>query len=221
MAEMLSELPENHPDRARILKGYKLMMVVAAEVPGQGRHVARAHRQRRCVAGELFSSAMFTFAMITGVKTWLARRRHLRPRRSQGMDRRRRLRRPEPRRHPGLRGHRQEGLARVLLPAQAPHRRLPRPGPGPLGRLRPPPRRKVTPTQPTQIRVPHDHRGLIAVIVGFLSSPILNCHPELAEGSCGCFLPNSPPASPPHQSPAPPPAPSPTPASAPTVPPPP
>lgn len=35
MAEMLSTLPENHPDRARIMKGYKLMMTALLKYQGK------------------------------------------------------------------------------------------------------------------------------------------------------------------------------------------
>src|SRR5258707_3690097 len=35
MAEMLRSLPENHPDRARILKGYKLMMASLLRYQGK------------------------------------------------------------------------------------------------------------------------------------------------------------------------------------------
>jgi len=40
MAELLSELPRNHPQRARILESYLKMMAFATEASGCGRDVA-------------------------------------------------------------------------------------------------------------------------------------------------------------------------------------
>ena len=71
MAEMLRTLPENHPQRARILEGYKKMMAALLK-----------YQRRDGMWGQLIdhdeawpessSSAMFAFAMITGVKNgWL------------------------------------------------------------------------------------------------------------------------------------------------------
>jgi unsaturated rhamnogalacturonyl hydrolase len=71
MAEMLRTLPADHPDRARILKGYKLMM--AALLKNQAKD-GMWHQliDRDDAWPETSASAMFTFAMVTGVKNgWL------------------------------------------------------------------------------------------------------------------------------------------------------
>jgi rhamnogalacturonyl hydrolase YesR len=71
MAEMLRTLPADHPQRARILAGYRKMMAALVK-----------YQHRDGTWGELIDheeawpessgSAMFTFAMITGVKNgWL------------------------------------------------------------------------------------------------------------------------------------------------------
>jgi rhamnogalacturonyl hydrolase YesR len=71
MAEMLLTLPADHPQRARILKGYRTMMASLLR-----------YQRKDGTWGELIdrdeswpessSSAMFTFALITGVKNgWL------------------------------------------------------------------------------------------------------------------------------------------------------
>ncbi len=71
MAEMLRTLPADHPQRARILKGYKLMM--SALLQNQGKDgMWRELMDHEEAWPESSSSAMFTFAMITGVKNgWL------------------------------------------------------------------------------------------------------------------------------------------------------
>lgn len=71
MAEMLRSLPADHPERARILKGYRTMM--AALVKYQGKDgMWRQLIDRDDAWPESSSSAMFTFALITGVKEgWL------------------------------------------------------------------------------------------------------------------------------------------------------
>jgi unsaturated rhamnogalacturonyl hydrolase len=71
MAEMLTSLPENHPDRARILKGYRLMMNGLLKYQGKD---GMWHEliDKDDAWPETSSSAMFSFAMITGVKHgWL------------------------------------------------------------------------------------------------------------------------------------------------------
>jgi unsaturated rhamnogalacturonyl hydrolase len=71
MAEMLRTLPENHPQRARILKGYRLMMSALLKFQGKDGmwHELIDHDD---AWPESSSSAMFSFAMITGVKNgWL------------------------------------------------------------------------------------------------------------------------------------------------------
>jgi len=71
MAEMLSELPENHPDRARIMKGYKLMMSSLLKYQGKD-GMWRELIDKDDAWPESSSSAMFAFGMITGVKHgWL------------------------------------------------------------------------------------------------------------------------------------------------------
>jgi len=71
MAEMLSELPENHPDRARIMKGYKLMMSSLLKYQGKD-GMWRQLIDKDDAWPESSSSAMFAFGMIMGVKHgWL------------------------------------------------------------------------------------------------------------------------------------------------------
>ena len=71
MAEVLSELPENHPQRARIMQGYKLMMGALLKYQGKD-GMWRELIDKEEAWPESSSSAMFTFAMITGVKHgWL------------------------------------------------------------------------------------------------------------------------------------------------------
>jgi len=71
MAEMLRTLPANHPQHARILKGYKLMMESLLKYQGKDGmwHQLIDHDD---AWPETSSTAMFSFAMITGVKNgWL------------------------------------------------------------------------------------------------------------------------------------------------------
>ena len=71
MAEMLRDLPADHPQRARILKGYNLMMSALLKYQGKD-GMWRELIDRDDAWPESSSSAMFTFAMITGVKNgWL------------------------------------------------------------------------------------------------------------------------------------------------------
>ncbi len=72
MAEMLRDLPEDHPQRARILRSYRLMM--QALVKYQGRDgMWRQLIDKQESWPESSSSAMFTFALVTGVKNgWLS-----------------------------------------------------------------------------------------------------------------------------------------------------
>ena len=85
---------------------------------------------------ESSSSAMFTFAMITGVKNgWLDAATYG-PAARKRMDRRRRLHRSEQRCDQCLRRHRQVKRPRLLPGPPSPHRRFPRPGSGSLGSLR-------------------------------------------------------------------------------------
>ncbi len=71
MAEMLRSLPADHPQRARILKGYKLMMASLLKYQGPD-GMWRELIDHPEAWPESSSSAMFSFAMITGVKHgWL------------------------------------------------------------------------------------------------------------------------------------------------------
>jgi rhamnogalacturonyl hydrolase YesR len=71
MAEMLRDLPAHHPQRARILKGYKAMMAALLKYQGKD-GMWRQLIDREESWPESSSSAMFSFAMITGVKNgWL------------------------------------------------------------------------------------------------------------------------------------------------------
>jgi unsaturated rhamnogalacturonyl hydrolase len=71
MAEMLRSLPEDHPQRPRILAGYRKMM--ASLLLHQGKDgMWRQLIDHDEAWPESSSSAMFTFAMVTGVKNgWL------------------------------------------------------------------------------------------------------------------------------------------------------
>jgi unsaturated rhamnogalacturonyl hydrolase len=72
MTEMLRDLPRDHPRRARILKGYKAMMAALLKYQGTD-GMWRQLIDRKDAWPESSSSAMFTFAMISGVKNgWLA-----------------------------------------------------------------------------------------------------------------------------------------------------
>jgi rhamnogalacturonyl hydrolase YesR len=71
MAEMLRDLPADHPQRARILAGYKLMMAALLKYQGTD-GMWRQLIDRDDAWEESSSTGMFTFAMITGVKNgWL------------------------------------------------------------------------------------------------------------------------------------------------------
>ena len=71
MAEMLRDLPPDHPQRARILAGYRLMMAALLRYQGKD-GMWRQLIDHDEAWPESSSSAMFTFAMITGVKNgWL------------------------------------------------------------------------------------------------------------------------------------------------------
>jgi rhamnogalacturonyl hydrolase YesR len=71
MAEMLRSLPADHPQRARILKGYQAMMAALLKYQGKD-GMWRQLIDHDEAWPETSSSAMFTFAMITGVKYgWL------------------------------------------------------------------------------------------------------------------------------------------------------
>ncbi len=67
MAEMLIDLPPNHPQRARILAGYRTMMAALLKYQGSD-GMWRQLIDRNDAWPESSSSAMFAFAMITGVR---------------------------------------------------------------------------------------------------------------------------------------------------------
>ena len=71
MAEMLRSMPADHPQRARILEGYHKMMAALLKYQDKNGmwHELIDHSE---AWPETSSTAMFTFAMITGVKNgWL------------------------------------------------------------------------------------------------------------------------------------------------------
>jgi unsaturated rhamnogalacturonyl hydrolase len=71
MAEMLRDLPQDHPQRKRILQGYNLMMSALLKYQGKD-GMWRQLIDHDEAWPESSSSAMFTFALITGVKNgWL------------------------------------------------------------------------------------------------------------------------------------------------------
>ena len=71
MAEMLTSLPENHPQRARILRGYQSMMAGLLKYQGDD-GLWKQLIDHPEAWPETSGSAMFTFAMVTGVKHgWL------------------------------------------------------------------------------------------------------------------------------------------------------
>ena len=72
MAEMLRTLPDDHPQRARILDGYRKMMAALLKYQGKD-GMWRQLIDHEEAWPESSSSGMFTFAMISGVKNgWLA-----------------------------------------------------------------------------------------------------------------------------------------------------
>jgi rhamnogalacturonyl hydrolase YesR len=71
MAELLSELPADHPKRARIMSGYKTMMASLLNYQGED---GLWHQliDKPDAWPETSGTGMFTFAMVTGVKRgWL------------------------------------------------------------------------------------------------------------------------------------------------------
>jgi rhamnogalacturonyl hydrolase YesR len=71
MAEILRDLPADHPQRARIMKGYTTMMAALLKYQGKD-GMWRQLIDHDEAWPETSSSAMFSFAMITGVKNgWL------------------------------------------------------------------------------------------------------------------------------------------------------
>lgn len=71
MAELLSELPENHPQRAAVLKGFRRMMASLLRCQAES-GLWRQLVDKPESWEETSGSAMFAFGMITGVKQgWL------------------------------------------------------------------------------------------------------------------------------------------------------
>jgi len=71
MAELLTDLPKNHPQRARIMDGYKKMMAALLQYQGAD-GLWRQLIDRPESWAETSGTGMFTFGMITGVKHgWL------------------------------------------------------------------------------------------------------------------------------------------------------
>jgi rhamnogalacturonyl hydrolase YesR len=74
MTELLRSLPENHPQRARILEGYHKMMASLLKCQGDD-GLWRQLLDHPEAWPETSGSGMFTFALITGVKNgWLETR---------------------------------------------------------------------------------------------------------------------------------------------------
>ena len=74
MTELLRSLPKNHPQRARILLGYRTMMASLLKYQGSD-GLWRQLIDHPDVWAETSSTGMFTFAMVSGVKNgWLAPR---------------------------------------------------------------------------------------------------------------------------------------------------
>src|SRR5664279_5108167 len=71
MAEILRDLPADHPQRMRIMKGYKAMMASLLKYQGKD-GMWRELIDHDEAWPESSSSAMFSFAIVTGVKNgWL------------------------------------------------------------------------------------------------------------------------------------------------------
>jgi unsaturated rhamnogalacturonyl hydrolase len=71
MAEMLRDLPKDHPQRKRIMEGYRAMMSALLKYQGKD-GMWRQLIDHDEAWPESSSSAMFTFALVTGVKNgWL------------------------------------------------------------------------------------------------------------------------------------------------------
>jgi unsaturated rhamnogalacturonyl hydrolase len=71
MAELLSDLPADHPKRARIMHGYKTMMASLLKYQG-GDGLWHQLIDQPDAWSETSGTGMFTFAMVTGVKRgWL------------------------------------------------------------------------------------------------------------------------------------------------------
>lgn len=74
MSELLRALPKSHPQRARILEGYRKMMASLLKFQGED-GLWRQLIDRPESWAETSSTGMFTFAMVSGVKNgWLERK---------------------------------------------------------------------------------------------------------------------------------------------------
>jgi rhamnogalacturonyl hydrolase YesR len=74
MAEILTSLPENNPDRARIMKGYQTMMASLLKYQAPS-GLWRQLIDEPSSWEESSSTGMFTYAMVVGVKKgWLDRK---------------------------------------------------------------------------------------------------------------------------------------------------
>ncbi len=71
MTILLKELPENHPDRKRILKGYKKMMAALLKYQDKNGMWHQLIDKPELSWPETSSTGMFTFAFISGVKNGL------------------------------------------------------------------------------------------------------------------------------------------------------
>ena len=189
MAEMLRTLPADHPDRPRIMAGYKLMMAALLkyqDADGMWRELLD-HPE---AWPESSSSAMFSFALISGVKHGWLDASHLRSGRPPRTDRSCRLRRSKPRCHSGVHGHRQAGQHAVLSRSQARSRKYARASAGLVGSLGPLARREVSSrwqimrdehhnVKPTQQPI-FVHDGLSRVVYAY-------CRAAASHGRHGCF----------------------------------
>jgi len=89
MAEMLRTLPANHPQRARILQGYKLMM--ASLLKYQGKDGMGTSSSTRTMPGLRLPRRHVHLCHDYRREKWLAGCGHLRPGSAQGLDSRDRL----------------------------------------------------------------------------------------------------------------------------------
>ncbi len=127
MAEMLRDLPEKHRLRKPILVAYRKMMATLLS------HQAANGMWRQLIDHpesweETSSTAMFTFAFVTGVKNGWLDEAHLRTRGAQGLDCAGGLSHAGGRPARSVRGHRQEERPAVLPRSPARRGRWPWPG---------------------------------------------------------------------------------------------
>jgi unsaturated rhamnogalacturonyl hydrolase len=83
MAELLSSLPADHPKRARIMAAYKTMMHSLLKYQDKNSGMWHQLLDQRDFWPESSGTAMFTFALVTGVKNgWLSDKAYTRAARS-------------------------------------------------------------------------------------------------------------------------------------------